>query len=992
MPMRKYTPGATHWNSASEMNGPMDDAIAAAGYAADRSDFAGFARTDPVAPMRWSGGPFYDATHPTFGAKGDGSQDDRTALFNANAAAAQSGILQLWPGAGYHVDSNLTIDSHTLRAIPGAKLQPNAGVTITIACTHLDARSGLFDRSRGGSFVFTKIKEFDPVWFGIQGDAATNDAPALNWMRNQLPTGAVVVFRNNLAMRLGDGTGGTLYDNTVTYTAGQRVAYGASTYQCIATSTGNTPPNATFWTLVDPNTVTRGMWLMALGQTDITYSCTGFPGDAYYGDNRPRFIWAGPPGGTMIGSFNSGNISLLGFFLDAQSAFGGVEQDQFTIGSTNGSAAITVNAANSGGTGDGAQWLNQIPLGTALRISQAGPGFTELDTTLAAYGVDGAHATLAAAASETLSNNAISVGQSAPAPNGRISTQCVYFRNKILGGTGVTSFVGLRISYTSKANCEFNIITENNISGNAQFTQTFPIPQNGNSYGRGDFNGDPIVSVSAPGGSIAAGSNAFGGFTVDTFSPPMNGARIRIAGAGARSLGPNLSHAALDGYMKYVDARNCLVYSDAGLTTPLNAVDGSSPAYSAGTTYYPGDMVSSGGVIYACLATTTGNAPPNATYWTSIQGPHFYVGQSLGTGIWIGPSFNAHKQIVNRNQLNFLTIGFRSDGGSFECYNNFMTDNECDHLIGNQQAIPSSITGDVSEDSRQWLVTESEDGLELSSCRMSAERCTPSDGFVKVLQNAGGQLTVKNSVIGGGGTTAPDTAAWNLSAAAGQPVFDEKNIYPNQTTLAQIGWQELPLNCIVEMKGSRANNATGLLPYEATYVSTQTRLNGAPVRYVGSTLIVQSGDHAPDSSLFTGPSQWTMWADYVGWHMRGTLKNGVLVDNILATKNAQDVETGTSFQPDLSVTLDFWYKVNGASPSVNYTLNGNQGDEVVITIENTTASAIATSWHATYAFPPTKPWVDPAPGKLKSARFKRYASGTGNYQLCVAMSDDLPGQ
>lgn len=42
---------------------------------------------------------------------------------------------------------------------------------------------------------------------------------------------------------------------------------------------------------------------------------------------------------------------------------------------------------------------------------------------------------------------------------------------------------------------------------------------------------------------------------------------------------------------------------------------GSPAAYDAGTAYTPGTLVSSGGTNYLCIADTTGNAPPNATYW-----------------------------------------------------------------------------------------------------------------------------------------------------------------------------------------------------------------------------------------------------------------------------------------------------------------------------------------------------------------------------------------
>jgi hypothetical protein len=41
-------------------------------------------------------------------------------------------------------------------------------------------------------------------------------------------------------------------------------------------------------------------------------------------------------------------------------------------------------------------------------------------------------------------------------------------------------------------------------------------------------------------------------------------------------------------------------------------------AYDAGTPYTAGDLVVSGGVNYYCIAATTGNAPPNATYWYAL--------------------------------------------------------------------------------------------------------------------------------------------------------------------------------------------------------------------------------------------------------------------------------------------------------------------------------------------------------------------------------------
>lgn len=48
-------------------------------------------------------------------------------------------------------------------------------------------------------------------------------------------------------------------------------------------------------------------------------------------------------------------------------------------------------------------------------------------------------------------------------------------------------------------------------------------------------------------------------------------------------------------------------------------------AYNNATAYVPGDMVSSGGANYYCAVATTGNAPPNASYWSLLpSNPNIY--------------------------------------------------------------------------------------------------------------------------------------------------------------------------------------------------------------------------------------------------------------------------------------------------------------------------------------------------------------------------------
>ena len=49
-------------------------------------------------------------------------------------------------------------------------------------------------------------------------------------------------------------------------------------------------------------------------------------------------------------------------------------------------------------------------------------------------------------------------------------------------------------------------------------------------------------------------------------------------------------------------------------------VSGSVSAYNGATAYATGQMCTSGGATYYCIGATTGNAPPNATYWYALSG------------------------------------------------------------------------------------------------------------------------------------------------------------------------------------------------------------------------------------------------------------------------------------------------------------------------------------------------------------------------------------
>jgi hypothetical protein len=64
----------------------------------------------------------------------------------------------------------------------------------------------------------------------------------------------------------------------------------------------------------------------------------------------------------------------------------------------------------------------------------------------------------------------------------------------------------------------------------------------------------------------------------------------------------------------------------------------SASAYSGATAYTPGDVVSSGGTYYYCIANTTGNAPPNATYWYALTSGILEVPHTFTAGQFQNPA------------------------------------------------------------------------------------------------------------------------------------------------------------------------------------------------------------------------------------------------------------------------------------------------------------------------------------------------------------------
>jgi hypothetical protein len=79
-------------------------------------------------------------------------------------------------------------------------------------------------------------------------------------------------------------------------------------------------------------------------------------------------------------------------------------------------------------------------------------------------------------------------------------------------------------------------------------------------------------------------------------------------------------------------------------------------AYNGATAYVLGNLVTSGGITYYCIAPTTGNAPPNGTYWYAMTN---YTGPG-GGAIYEIPSPYASADLTNA--AGFFNLDIRQQG------------------------------------------------------------------------------------------------------------------------------------------------------------------------------------------------------------------------------------------------------------------------------------------------------------------------------------------
>jgi hypothetical protein len=81
-------------------------------------------------------------------------------------------------------------------------------------------------------------------------------------------------------------------------------------------------------------------------------------------------------------------------------------------------------------------------------------------------------------------------------------------------------------------------------------------------------------------------------------------------------------------------------------------------SYSGATAYVVDDVVESSGSSYICIAATTGNAPPNATYWEQMSS----AGTNGTDGTDLGTTLTTQGDIVYRDASGLARLGAGTSG------------------------------------------------------------------------------------------------------------------------------------------------------------------------------------------------------------------------------------------------------------------------------------------------------------------------------------------
>ena len=658
---------------------------------------------------------------------------DAAGQFQNAANAVGTGTLYL-ASRTYQLAANVTIPSGVrLTCDVGGVLQPTTGHTLTVAgVIDPSIRSALFSNALGGSVIFTQQREFRAEWFGVVGDGATDDLPALQFLIASVPDYATVRFSANLQMLISN----------------EFIVAGRRQVRLIADA-GNQPDGggASFLWNGPAHLITGADANITNGQTDLTTTTGKFTADMV--GQRIIVAFAGFQNGALIGKIAS-YVSSTHVVLDtaAQATQTGRNYivgpavvylrscDSGRIEGVNvAPAAPGCHAGYDAYIANGSQTLNLAAFGSLgagdigkmIRVDGAGPGGLELITTITnvSGGSGGPQTvTLAAAASTAIASTALTtyqVGRSAtslPARygilsdesgvNGVTGTHCEFVNNRIASPNPIDyEFYGLAISLASSQNQEYHIIEHNSILGGG----TIELHGDGTA-GATTTNGSTTVTF--PPGSI--------------FTAAHTGRRIRIPGA-------------------------------AGTGIPLDCK------------------------IIAVVSGTQVTVSVAAS--VSVTNARLFLGEAKSYGIVIGNSPNAKGiELSRRNLLNSHKWGVWLQSGSLSSRTTSFTADEADYRI-DATSEPITLYEDNSEQSLRHLDDQgSSDPVTFISPRCGNDQTYPNGGYWHLDQNANTVMIIAGKQDNG---VPPDAQMYKLTSSNNRLRLVEPRYASPNPSLSQLG-------------------------------------------------------------------------------------------------------------------------------------------------------------------------------------------------------------
>lgn len=305
------------------------------------------------------------------------------------------------------------------------------------------------------------------------------------------------------------------------------------------------------------------------------------------------------------------------------------------------------------------------------------------------------------------------------------------------------------------------------------------------------------------------------------------------------------------------------------------AINGGAPlTYSAGTAYVNGDVVESGGVKYKCKAPTTGNAPPNATYWVTIvektigDGTRDY--QSIAT--WIA----ACPDLITNNQI-WKGLIYKEGSGVTEWSASIDLSNKgtitgADNFIWLEPAAGQGFIDNAGVRTNA-LSYNNANGVAINAGTAAVyggDRCGPS--FLRGLQLKGAfsishvstSLNVSQCIVDWGSPSASFASQFGVINAVNTAF---RSAQTSGTFIAAVGYAHTYTNCT--FLGAGGTSAV----FSATYANTITLKSNV---FIGFSSVSTSGTYVvAASSTYNATDLASM-----GWTGTGNITNLVAANQL----------------------------------------------------------------------------------------------------------------